>query len=181
MKIYLKNKCDRTGLKIELPKTATVNSTGYDILAISEPVIMGDVVNFPMDSLKLYRRIDYIQYHTGIYIAPETSDEYVEIFPRSSISNKNLVLANGIGLIDSDYRGEILLRFKYIAAAEDLFIVPEAGVTRIYYKINQEKIFQQGEKIGQLVARHKLNIEFVLTESLPITARASGGFGSSGK
>ena len=180
MKVYLKNKCDRTSFKIEPPKQATEHSAGYDVTALSEPIIVGDIVNFPLDNFTLYRRIDYIQYHTGIYISPESPNEHIEILPRSSVSNKNLILANGIGLIDADFTQEILLRFHYIPAAEDLFVLPEAGITRIYYKINYEKIYSKNDRIGQLVARTTIPIKFELVDFLSQTARV-GGFGSSGK
>lgn len=103
-----------------LPKRGTDRSTGYDIIATSDPEIVGDTKDNTT-----YTRIEYIQYKTNLKLAVlkdrtysgfgHTDIDYdVLAFPRSSVSKYNLVLANSIGLVDADYRGEVLLRFKYI-------------------------------------------------------------------
>ena len=112
MKIKIKN----TGTIV--PKNLTQYDVGYDLVASSHPAISGEYD----EEAKAWSRIDYIQYHTDLYIEPCVDDKvyHTNIFPRSSISNKNLMLANSIGLIDAGYRGELLIRFKYITQPEDV-------------------------------------------------------------
>jgi len=103
-----------------LPKKGTDRATGFDVVVTSDPEIVGEKYENGA-----YKRIDYIQYKTNLKLAVQkervfgtfgyTDFDYdILAFPRSSVSKYNLVLANCIGLIDSDYRGEVLLRFKYI-------------------------------------------------------------------
>lgn len=109
------------------------------------------------------------------------TDYHIELFPRSSISKYNLVLANSVGTVDNGYRAQVLVRFKYIFQPEDLVIVPEAGVERIYGIVNPELIYNKGDKICQLKARENIPVEFEIVEELPTSGRNLGGFGSSGK
>lgn len=103
---------------------------------------------------------NFIEYDTGI--AVEIPEGYVGLlFPRSSISNTSLVLANSVGVIDSSYRGPIKFRFKKI--------------------INKSNIYTVGERVGQLVIMPYPKIESVEVPELSETERGAGGFGSSGK
>jgi|SRR5882724_1496316 len=185
MKIQIKN----NGVKI--PKQATPQSVGFDIEAVLEPLIVGESIELPMDfGTKLYKRIDFIEYSTNLFISPqnviekastpypETTSFFTMLASRSSITKKNLILKNSLGIIDTDYTGQILVRFAYIPAAEDMVIVPEAGFHRIYIKINQDKIYQKGDFIAQLVAGIVIPTEFEFVEKLSETKRGSGGFGS---
>lgn len=163
-----------------LPKKGTDRATGYDIIAISDPEIVGETNN--VDG---YKRIDYIQYRTNLKLAVQkertfnnfgyTDIDYdVLAFPRSSVSKYNLVLANCIGLVDADYRGEVLLRFKYIFQPEDFTISDK----QIVGSVNDSKIYKKGDKICQLKVTKVENVEFVLTNELDSTNRGEGGFGS---
>ena len=96
-------------------------------------------------------------------------------FPRSSVSKYNLLLANSIGLIDADYRGEVLLRFKYIWQPEDYRIRTD---NLLDGNINTDKIYKKGDKICQLKVTRVENIEFILVNELDSTTRGEGGFGS---
>jgi dUTPase len=96
-------------------------------------------------------------------------------FPRSSVSKYNLVLANCIGLIDADYRGEVLLRFKYIWQPEDYKIRTD-NLLEGY--INSTKLYNKGDKVCQLKVTKVENVEFVLVDELDATNRGDGGFGS---
>lgn len=99
-------------------------------------------------------------YGTGLSIEiPEGHVGY--IFPRSSISKKKLALTNSVGVIDSNYRGEIMLKFK-----------PEK-----FFSINDYDI---GDRIGQLIIMPIPSIEFEEVEELSDTNRGTGGFGSTG-
>jgi dUTP pyrophosphatase len=177
-----------------LPKAATERSTGYDIIATSDPEIVGKLHG---ESKNVYESIDYIQYKTNLRIAvqkdkvwtggtssPLDIDYDVLAMPRSSVSKYNLVLANSIGLIDADYRGEILVRFKYIWQPEDFIYVPtsdgnQSGISsKIVGKPNLDKIYKKGDKICQLKITKVEHAEFYLVDALDTTQRGEGGFGS---
>ena len=80
------------------------------------------------------------------------------LFPRSSISKTDLRLANAVGVIDSGYRGEIILKFDLSGG--------------ILYKV--------GDRIAQLMLVPIPSINFVEVVNLPKSDRDTGGFGSSG-
>jgi dUTP pyrophosphatase len=166
MKIYVK-KVDG----LTLPKRASEVAAGYDVVATSDPKIVGEKngVN--------WKRIDYIEYETNLYIAPEAMTFHTLIHPRSSISKYNLVLANSIGLVDNDYRGMVICRFKYIWQPEDL-IYPSPGVSG---NLNENKIYKKGDTIAQLVLEPTVQAEWVVVDDLNQTKRGEGGFGSTDK
>lgn len=165
-----------------LPKKGTNRATGYDVITTSEPEIVGE-----MYDNGTYKRIDYIQYKTNLKLAVqkektwgtgfgiELVDYDILAFPRSSVSKYNLILANCIGLIDADYRGEVLLRFKYIWQPEDYKIRTD---NLIEGTINPLKLYYKGDKICQLKVTKVENVEFVLVNELDSTNRGEGGFGS---
>lgn len=104
-----------------------------------------------------------IIYKTGLAI--EIPDGYVGlIFPRSSIANKNQLLTNSVGVIDSGYRGEITFKFKSIQYASQFC-----------------KPYEVGERVGQLIIMPYPKIEFEETEQLTETERGTGSYGSTGK
>ena len=163
-----------------LPKKGTDRSTGYDVIATSDPEIIGET-----NDRGGYKRVDYIQYRTNLKLAVQKDrvfsafgytdfDHDILAFPRSSISKYNLVLANCIGLIDADYRGEVLLRFKYIFQPEDYIILDN----QIIGNVNPTKIYSIGDKICQLKVTKVENVEFILVDKLDATDRGDGGFGS---
>jgi len=100
------------------------------------------------------------------------------------IVGDHLVLANCIGLIDADYRGEVLLRFKYIWQPEDYSIYPHISndgaplYNFIVGKPNLSKLYNKGDKVCQLKVTKVENVEFVLVDELDSTNRGEGGFGS---
>jgi dUTP pyrophosphatase len=104
----------------------------------------------------------YVEYGTGLAI--EIPEGYVGLlYPRSSISKYHLVLANSVGVIDSNYRGEIKLRFK-------------KTVDNLY-----ENLYNVGDRVGQLIIMPYPRIELEVTTELSDTTRGQSGFGSSGK
>ena len=174
MKIKVKN----TGSII--PKNLTSYDVGYDIVASSHPAIAGEY----NEEMQGWSRIDYIQYHTDLYIEPCVDEKvyHTNIFPRSSISNKNLMLANSVGLIDAGYRGELLVRFKYIIQPEDVYarIHGHQATIPLYTNVNMDKIYSKGDRIAQLVVAETHSVEFEIAEDLSETDRGTGGFGSTG-
>jgi dUTPase len=78
-------------------------------------------------------------------------------------------------LIDADYRGEVLLRFKYIWQPEDYKIRTD-NLLEGY--VNFTKLYNKGDKVCQLKVTKVENVEFVLVDELDSTNRGDGGFGS---
>ena len=98
--------------------------------------------------------------HTGI--AMSIPDGYAGfIFARSGIATKRgLAPANKVGVIDSDYRGEIMVS--------------------IHNHSNETQIVSSGERVAQLVIMPYIKAEFAQCKELDSTDRADGGFGSTG-
>ena len=103
---------------------------------------------------------DQVCYSTGI--ALEIPEGHVcLIYPRSSIRNKDLVLSNSVGVLDSGYRGELTLTFNKI----------DGKHSRIYYP---------RDRVGQLVIIPYPHIELEEVEELSESERGEGGHGSTG-
>jgi len=83
---------------------------------------------------------------------------------RSGLGRRGLILPNGIGTIDADYRGELMVLAHWIGEG-DSFVV------------------EKGERIGQLLFKRVPRIHFVEVEreALEETGRGEGGFGSTGR
>lgn len=148
---------------------------GFDLKATSIEIV-GEKIN------GYYRSIDYIQYGTNIFIdsLKRKSDSkktiYSLIYPRSSISNKNLLLCNSVGIIDPNYRDEVLIRFKYIAQPKDFRTFGDINLI----EIDESKIYQIGNKIVQLVFSENIDVVINYVSEL-IPSDRSGGFGSTGE
>jgi dUTPase len=174
MKIYVK-KVDG----VVLPQKGSELAAGYDIVATSDPKIVGQkytpVGMEPSEQGNLWNSVDYIEYETNLFIAPTTVTFHTLIHPRSSVSKYNLVLANSIGLIDNDYRGMVICRFKYIWQPEDFRLNTNNLFNGI---INMDKLYKKGDKIAQLVAEPTVQIEWEFVDDLNKTQRGEGGFGS---
>jgi len=129
-----------------IPSYSKEGDCGLDLTAIS--VTTTDKNNY-----------GYIEYDTGLAI--EIPEGYVGlIYPRSSLSNTGLILANHVGVIDQNYRGSIKCRFKAIP---------------------NTTIYSVGDRIAQLIIQPCPKIEFEVVDELSDTTRGDGGFGSSGK
>jgi dUTP pyrophosphatase len=100
----------------------------------------------------------------GIGLAIEIPEGHVGLlFPRSSNSKTDLYLTNHVGVIDSGYRGEIMFKFR-----------PINGLLNA-------KVFQVGDRVGQLIIIPYPQIELTEAEELSDSERGEGGFGSTGK
>lgn len=103
---------------------------------------------------------DVYVYRTGI--AVELPIGYVGLlFPRSSIYKYTLSLTNAVGVLDCDYRGEIL--FKFSSRISD-----------------NERLYNIGDRIGQIIVMPVPEIAWLEAEKLSATKRGTGGYGSSG-
>ena len=95
-------------------------------------------------------------------LSMEIPDGYVGfLFPRSSVSKTGMTLRNSVGVIDSGYRGEIMLKFGRLAAGSPLY--------------------KAGDKVGQIIIMPHPFVEFIEAEELSHTERGVGGFGSTGE
>lgn len=132
-----------------IPHAATAQSAGLDLHAcIEKPITIpvGGNVTIPC----------------GVGCCPERADVVMLIFIRSSLGRKyGLTLANSVGVIDSDYRGEIL--------------VP------IINHGTEPYTLQPGERFAQMVITPLIFPTVVEADSLPASERGLGGFGSTGR
>lgn len=129
------------------PSYGTDHAAGADLYLLSDT----DVVIEPGETVLI---------HTGI--ALEIPDGYAGlIFARSGLATKrDLAPANKVGLIDSDYRGEIMIPLH------------NHGKTA--------QTLSYGERVAQIVFTSYLTACFLETDSLSDTERGKGGFGSTG-
>ena len=98
-------------------------------------------------------------YNTGL--ALEIPSGFVGLlYPRSSVSKTDMTLRNCVGVIDSGYRGPVVLKFR------------EHDNSLFNYKI--------GDRVAQLMIMPYPQVEFVEAEELSDSDRGAGGFGSTG-
>lgn len=138
---------------VKLDKNAIVPSYGTEFSAGA------DIYSLPGSAVNIEPG-ETVMIHTGI--AVQIPDGYVGlIYARSGIATKRgLAPANKVGVIDSDYRGEIMVSLH-----------------------NHSKVAQTielGERVAQLVITQYFKAEFSECDSLDETKRQSGGFGSTG-
>jgi dUTP pyrophosphatase len=127
-----------------IPSYSKPGDAGLDLTAVSEEWNEGNTM---------------VTYGTGLSI--EIPQGYVGLlFPRSSVCKTSLNLSNSVGVIDSGYRGEIMLKYRY----------PEQGL-----------VYDLGDRVGQLIIMPYPQIKLVEAEELSSTERGEGGYGSSGK
>lgn len=127
----------------------------------------------------------YIEY--GIGIAIEIPKYCVGlIFPRSSVTEKDLMLKNCIGVIDTQYRGELRCRFARIPSTkfEDLLMwqKDETKDKRGYIEIIwcKENQYEIGERVAQIIIIPIPPVEFVESNELSETERGAGSYGHTG-
>jgi len=138
----------------KLPVYSTDGAAGLDCFATEGPVI----------------KETYIGYKLGFSM--EIPKGYVGyLFPRSSVSKTDLLLSNSVGVIDSDYRGEVQARFS--PTHFDYMI--NGIVARADYR------YKVGERICQLIIMPIPRIAPVWADELSNTSRGDGGHGHTGK
>lgn len=135
--------------RAKLPYRATSGSAGADLFAC-----IGEDIVIPPGERRMIA--------TGIAIAIPSPEFGAFVFPRSSVSSKfGVSLANCVGVIDSDYRGEIK--------------VPLINHSSEPYTV------RDGDRIAQLVILPVIVPNFAEREQLDDTERGVGGFGSTGR
>lgn len=138
------------------PVKSTDGAAGFDLVAISAHTEQG-----------------VMKCRTGLAVAiPKGYAGF--LFPRSSIVNTRHMLANAVGVIDSDYRGEIIANFTM------------NGRSAYYLYKNWAdhragRMYENGDRVVQLVIMPVPDFELVEVASLDDTERGAGGFGSTGR
>ena len=131
------------------PLRATEGSAGADLCA----AVDGPVTIRPHTAEQI---------PTGLAIELPSCEYAAFVFARSGLSRKHGVApVNGVGVIDSDYRGEIIVA--------------------LVNQFDEPYTIMPGERVAQLVVMPVISAEFRLTDELSDTARGAGGFGSTGK
>lgn len=148
MEMKFKKMPTEKGNLIENPKYATDGSACFDLVCnIDEEIIAtpGSITKIP----------------TGIAIEIPSNEYVALVFARSGLASKSgISLANSVGVVDSDYRGEIF--------------VPLINNSKVDYT------FKQGDRVAQLGIFPVIMTNLIETNELNDTKRGSGGFGSTG-
>ena len=147
MKVNVKIKMTRN---MPMPAYATEGSAAMDLRAALDE---GEVLVLAPGERALIP--------TGVHIAPETSDVVAIVAGRSGLGIKHgITLSNSIGVVDSDYRGEVCVG--------------------LINKGQEDFKIERGDRIAQLMFMPVLSAAFTVCESLDETERGEGGFGSTG-
>lgn len=135
--------------RAKVPAYATPGAAAADLCAVlDEPLTVA-----PMQRVLV---------PTGLAIELPGAHCVALVYARSGLSIKHgLCMANGVGVIDSDYRGEC-----FVALHNDS---------------NEERTVRHGDRVAQLVLLPFLPMEFEEVDTLPETVRGEGGFGSTGR
>lgn len=148
-KIQLKILDERLKQDIELPQYATLGSAGLDLrVCINEPLQLapGETVLLP----------------TGLAIYIADPSLAAIILPRSGLGHKHgIVLGNLVGLIDSDYQGELKIS--------------------CWNRNNEHFTIHPGDRIAQLVFLHIAQAQLEVVDDFSESLRGQNGFGSSGR
>lgn len=141
-------KIQKVSENAQIPEQATVGSAGIDLRAcLDTPITIA-----PMERMAI---------PTGIAIELPNAETMALVFARSGMAlKKGLSMANGVGVIDSDFRGE--LKVLVINLSNEPIVIPH------------------GERIAQLVCMPIFLPNIIETNTLSDTQRGEGGFGSTG-
>jgi dUTP pyrophosphatase len=147
--VQLKILDSRLGSEFPLPEYATPGSAGMDLRALLDTPLelkSGQTELIP----------------TGIAIHMQDRDLAAVILPRSGLGHKHgIVLGNLVGLIDSDYQGQLMVS--------------------CWNRAQTSFTIQPGERIAQLVFVPVVQARFERVEEFTESERGTGGFGSSGR
>lgn len=148
-KIDIKILDPRVGKEFPLPAYATPGSAGLDLRACTDgsvTLVAGSTTLIP----------------TGLAIHVADPQLAAVILPRSGLGHKHgIVLGNLVGLIDSDYQGQLMVS--------------------VWNRSEEPFVIEPGDRIAQLVFVPVVQAEFNLVEEFTQTERGEGGFGHSGR
>jgi dUTP diphosphatase len=139
----------RIGKEFPLPAYATGGSAGLDLRACLDAPLLLEA-----------GRAELVP--TGLAIHVEDPGLAAVILPRSGLGHKHgIVLGNLVGLIDSDYQGQLMVS--------------------VWNRGREAFTIQPGERIAQLIVVPVVQVELEVVEDFSTTARGAGGFGHSGR
>ncbi|HGJ5876095.1 MAG TPA: dUTP diphosphatase [Arsenophonus sp.] len=148
-KIDIKIIDPRVGNEFPLPTYATEGSAGLDLRAC-----LDQAIQLEPDQTKLLP--------TGLAVHIADQQLAAVILPRSGLGHKHgVVLGNLIGLIDSDYQGELMVS--------------------VWNRGDKSFTIEPGERIAQMVFVPVVQAEFTIVQDFETTKRGCGGFGHSGR
>ncbi|GAB3038969.1 dUTP diphosphatase [Bowmanella dokdonensis] len=148
-KIDVKILDPRIGAEFPLPEYATPGSAGMDLRAC-----LDEALSLKPGQTELLP--------TGIAIHIGDPGLCATILPRSGLGHKHgIVLGNLVGLIDSDYQGQLMVS--------------------VWNRSQDEFLIQPGDRIAQLVLLPVIQARFSIVEDFASSERGQGGFGSSGR
>ncbi len=130
------------------PTQGSEQAAGWDLYALEETIV---------------KKYQSSMIRTGIAVAIPHGWEG-QIRCRSSLGKKGMIMPNGLGTIDSDYRGELMVLATWIGQGEEFLV-------------------RKGERVAQLLFAQVPTVKFIEMEykELGMTDRGVGGFGSSGE
>lgn len=145
------------------PIKATAGAAGFDLFAIKREFFTHKDGQLMVIEPEKVKQFDLVRYSTGVFC--EIPKGHVGFaFARSSIINMPLIMANTTGVIDSDYRGEIMYVFR-ILNPENIM----------------ETSYQPNDRVGQLVIVKMPDIKLAEVNTLSDSERGHGGYGSTGR
>ncbi len=148
-KIQLKILDPRIGNEIALPEYATDGSAGMDLRAA-------------LDETTIIKPGETILIPTGMAIYVEDPNMAAIVLPRSGLGHKHgIVLGNLVGLIDSDYQGQLFVS--------------------CWNRGSESFTIEIGDRVAQLVLVPVIQAQFEVVDDFDSTLRGVGGFGHSGK
>jgi len=147
MNLKFKRLDPRVGTNWPIPEVGTPGSAGVDLRAcLDEPVTLA-----PGETILI---------GTGIAIHLEDPGFCAMILPRSGLGHRGLVLGNLIGLIDSDYQGELKIS--------------------IWNRGQEPQTIEPGDRIAQMVITPVIQPTFIEVDDFESSSRGEGGFGHTG-
>ena len=147
MNLKFKRLDPRVGKDWPIPEIGTLGSAGVDLRAcLSEAVTLS-----PGETLLI---------GTGIAIYLEDPSLCAMILPRSGLGHRGLVLGNLVGLIDSDYQGELKIS--------------------VWNRAESPQTIEPGERIAQMIITPVIQPNFVEVDEFDASDRGEGGFGHTG-
>lgn len=109
---------------------------------------------------KISEGVSFVKYNTGIQVQPPEG-MYFDMVVRSSLHKKGYMLANNVGIIDNEYRGDIIV---------------------VLYKMHDKvEELELPYRAVQIIPRHVIHRDFIEVPELDETSRGAGGFGSTDK
>ena len=147
MNLKFKRLDPRVGTNWPIPEVGTPGSAGVDLRAcLDEPVTLA-----PGETILI---------GTGIAIHLEDPGFCTMILPRSGLGHRGLVLGNLVGLIDSDYQGELKIS--------------------TWNRGQEPQTIEPGDRIAQMVITPIIQPTFIEVDDFESSSRGEGGFGHTG-